>query len=85
MPLVIHSILLSTDVESVRTMISKRLRLERLERRDLLASDWTNPLNPLDVNVSGEVTPLDVLLIVNDINRSEIGRASCRERVCLAV
>ncbi len=51
-------------------MISKRLRLERLERRDLLASDWTNPLNPLDVNVSGEVTPLDVLLIVNDINRS---------------
>ena len=29
---------------------------------------WTNPANPLDVNNNGEVDPLDVLNIINEIN-----------------
>lgn len=29
---------------------------------------WQNPRNPLDVNDDGVVTPLDVLLLINDLN-----------------
>jgi thioredoxin-dependent peroxiredoxin len=48
----------------------KSLKFERLENRRQMASDWMNVANPLDVNSSGEVTPLDVLLIVNDVNQA---------------
>ncbi len=47
----------------------KQLRLEKLEDRSLLASDWQNPTNRLDVDGSGLVIALDVLLIANDINQ----------------
>lgn len=30
--------------------------------------DWTNPINALDVNADGLITPNDVLLVVNEIN-----------------
>ncbi len=50
----------------------RKLRLEQLETRRVMAADWTNSDNPLDVNDSGLVTPLDVLLIVNDINANGI-------------
>lgn len=48
--------------------MKRKFNIERLESRDLLAADWTNASNPLDVNDSGLVTALDVLLVVNDIN-----------------
>ena len=51
-------------------MKRKSLSFERLENRRQMASDWMNAVNPLDVNSSGEVTPLDVLLIINDVNQS---------------
>lgn len=31
---------------------------------------WTNPINTLDVNNSGTVTPLDALTLINEINRT---------------
>ena len=31
---------------------------------------WTNPVNPFDVNNNGDVDPLDVLIIINEINRN---------------
>ena len=31
---------------------------------------WTNPVNPFDVNNNGDVEPLDVLIIINEINRN---------------
>lgn len=31
---------------------------------------WTNPVNPFDVNNNGDVDPLDVLAIINEINRN---------------
>ncbi|MDX1925701.1 MAG: vanadium-dependent haloperoxidase [Pirellulaceae bacterium] len=43
-----------------------RPRLEQLEARQMLASDWQNSLNPYDVDNSGTVQPLDVFLAVND-------------------
>jgi peroxiredoxin Q/BCP len=46
----------------------RRLRVEQLECRRVMAADWTNADNALDVNDSGLVTPLDVLIVVNDIN-----------------
>jgi hypothetical protein len=36
------------------------------------APPWRNPIDPYDVNDDGLVTPLDVLLIINELNR--IGR-----------
>lgn len=45
-----------------------RPRIERLESRNLFASDWCNPANPLDVDQSGRVAPLDVLQVINEIN-----------------
>ena len=43
-----------------------RLRLEQLEARQMLASDWQNAPNPFDVDNSGTVQPMDVYLAVND-------------------
>jgi len=44
---------------------------ERLEQRQLLAGDmaasWQNAANPMDVNDDGNVTPLDSLLIANQL------------------
>ncbi|MCC6508387.1 MAG: phosphatase PAP2 family protein [Pirellulaceae bacterium] len=48
------------------------LSFETLEGRSLLASDWQSSPNPLDVDSSGLVIPLDVLLIVNDINQNGV-------------
>ena len=31
---------------------------------------WQNPLNPLDVDDSGDTNPLDVLVLINDLNFS---------------
>ncbi len=46
-----------------------RLRVERLEPRLLLTSVWSNGFTRLDVDANGLVTPRDVLLIVNELNR----------------
>ena len=43
--------------------------LERLEPRDLMASDWQNPLVVRDVDNSALVTPLDALILINDLNQ----------------
>lgn len=48
--------------------------MESLESRQMLTSDWTNVLQPL--NVKGDefqtVTPLDVLMVINEINAPKI-------------
>jgi len=50
---------------------TRRLAHERLEQRRLLAGDvaasWQNVANPLDVNNDENVTPLDALLIANQL------------------
>ena len=49
----------------------RALRVESLETRTLLAADFLqmqNPIEPADVNGDGEVAPMDVLTIVNEIN-----------------
>lgn len=47
-----------------------RPSLETLEPRRVLAGLWQASPNPLDVDASGFVEPLDVLLVVNDINQN---------------
>ncbi len=51
------------------TVKRKTLKFESLENRCLMVSDWMNTSIPLDVNSSGEVTPLDALLVVNEIQQ----------------
>ncbi len=46
---------------------------EILEPRRVLSSAWQNPLFRLDADNSGEVAPLDALLIINAMNRYGVG------------
>lgn len=56
-----------------KSRIFSTLIVETLESRLLMASDWQNAVNPRDVNASGLVTPLDVLLMVNKLNADQGG------------
>ena len=58
---------------------SANLSYERLESRLLLSSDWQNATNPRDVDSSGLVTPLDVLLVINKINAGQTGLLPIRQ------
>src|SRR5262245_60802040 len=49
--------------------LSRRLwGVEALERREMLAVDWRNPVDSLDVNSDGFVSSIDALLIINSLN-----------------
>lgn len=49
---------------------NKRLSLETLEQRKLLASVWQAVPNRYDVDNTGTVVPVDALLIVNDLSQN---------------
>ena len=58
----------------------RSLQVENLEAKRLLAADWQNPLNALDVDASGEsgtvaVSPLDALLVINELNNPQVSNA----------
>ncbi len=46
----------------------KSLRLEPLEPRHLMASDWQNAVLHCDVDASSFVEPLDALIVINALN-----------------
>ena len=50
------------------TMKPKQRAIERLESRHLMAGDWQNVSLIRDVDNSSLVTPLDVLLLINNLN-----------------
>jgi len=56
-------------LNQTRSSYKRRLRFELFERRDLMAAAFMNDLDSLDVDQDQTVSPLDVLNIVNDINR----------------
>ncbi|MEM8732658.1 MAG: peroxidase family protein [Planctomycetota bacterium] len=66
-----------------RRIRSKRIQLERLERRELLAADLMafrhNPVEPLDVNGDAFVSAVDALNVVNELNRRGDRPASAQE------
>ncbi len=49
---------------------NRRKNIEKLEPRNMLASDWQNPLLIRDVDGSAMVTPLDAMLVINDLNNN---------------
>ena len=65
---------MKNDISSRR----RSLRFESLESRALLAADLLLPHNfamPEDCNDSGTVSPLDALIVINELNRPEAGSA----------
>lgn len=52
---------------------SKKLRIESLEARQLLAADlgYHNSIIPQDVNRDLNVTPLDAILVINELNNTD--------------
>src|SRR4051794_5146089 len=55
-------------VASRRAMRFRAIRLEQLESRRLLVSDFTNTFNPYDIDDDGFVAPIDALTIINALN-----------------
>ena len=51
---------------------NRRLLFENLEGRVLLAADWQNSLNRLDISDNGVVTPFDALTVINELNLRRI-------------
>jgi len=52
-----------------RRLLKRSLRIESLEQRQLLTtSAYQNPIDALDVNDDELITPMDALLIINDLN-----------------
>jgi hypothetical protein len=62
----------SANQKRRRSQRRRGLLFEGLESRQLLASDWQNSLNRLDVTDDGWVVPLDALSIINELNRPSI-------------
>jgi hypothetical protein len=62
-------------------MLRRRLKVEGLESRSLLAgmvgdSPWQNPLNAEDLNCDGSVSPADALVAINALNIGMTGELS---------
>ena len=57
---------------SLAAPCQRQLLFENLERRLLLASDWQNPYNRLDVSDDGLVTAIDALTVINELNLRRI-------------
>ena len=60
----------NTNRSRRRAQTMWHLAVERLEPRNLLVSDWQNPLMRLDVDSNAKVNPLDALIVINAISRS---------------
>ena len=58
---------------NAKSRIDRRMAVESLERRDLLASDWQNIDNPANVDddPGDAISPVDALLVVNELNWPE--------------
>ncbi|WP_254510165.1 dockerin type I domain-containing protein [Anatilimnocola floriformis] len=50
----------------------RRLFLESLEDRQLLAADWRNPVDSLDINNDRMVTAFDAIAIINELNQNGV-------------
>lgn len=61
------------------------IRIERLEPRLCMASDWQNSVVPWDVDTSGIVSPMDALLVINKLNSGMglLGPKPSTASVCL--
>lgn len=51
----------------------RRLFVETLEDRRLLNADWRNPVDSIDVDGDGAISPLDALTVINYINAQGTG------------
>ncbi len=55
-----------------QSLLKRLLRMESLERRELMASDiaaaFQNPVYPTDVDGDYSITPLDALVVINKLN-----------------
>ena len=47
----------------------RALFVESLETRRMLNSDWQSPVEPSDVNSDSFVSPIDILIVINDLRR----------------
>jgi Dockerin type I domain len=52
-----------------KNSLLRRLLMESLEKRELMASDFTNPFYPMDVNRDSRISALDALVVINRLNR----------------
>ncbi|MDZ4851880.1 MAG: putative Ig domain-containing protein [Pirellulaceae bacterium] len=53
-----------------RKIRNRKPTIEQLELRRLLYAEWQNPVRPLDVNNDMAVSPVDALIVINQLNRA---------------
>jgi hypothetical protein len=58
------------SVEETVLQVTVGLANQKLDLIAPLASPWTNPVSSLDINGDGQLAPLDVLVLINEINAS---------------
>jgi hypothetical protein len=66
---------------SKKSFLSRMLRLESLERRELMASDFApfhNYLASTDVDGDFKISPLDALMVINQLNTTGAGSLASR-------
>jgi hypothetical protein len=56
-----------------KRVLRRRLAVETLERRQMLAGDMSNPGNALDVNNDLDISALDALVVINRLNGGDSG------------
>lgn len=54
---------------SPRRSAFRAVKIETLEPRHLLAVDWRNPVDAIDINSDREITAFDALEVINELNR----------------
>jgi hypothetical protein len=67
---------------SKKSFLSRMLRLESLERRELMAADFApfhNYLASTDVDGDFKISPLDALMVINQINTTGSGSLAGRQ------
>lgn len=70
----------SKNIRRNRSRFNRRqLFVQSLERRQMLAGDWTNPIEPADANGDLSVTASDALLIINRLASQSSATLPVRE------
>ncbi len=72
LPILRHPLRLTPAKQNLgRRQNSRRLIIEVMEDRRLLNVDWRNPVDSIDVNSNGSISPLDALLVINRLNSGQ--------------
>ncbi len=78
-----HKIAVHKTLSQSRHLRKRRLLVEMLEQRRLFNVDWRNPVDAIDIDNDGTISPLDALVDINYINANGSGPLSTKRGASL--